>query len=196
MDLDEERLMVEKAKTDSEAFGKLYDFYYGKILNYLVHRLMNVATAQDLTSEVFFKAMTKLHTFKWRDISFSSWLYKIANNEIKMYYRRKEHRTLSLNFLTEEHHIELSDSVDIEKELIAAEEALSKNEQFKTIQKIVVELPIVYQEVLVLRFLEGKSLIEISEVTKKNLNTIKSIILRGKEKVKKEFIKQNGGDKE
>src|SRR5882757_4361964 len=185
MDLQEEKQLIEKARHDPVAFGILYDTYYLPISNYLLHRMSRVDVAQDITSEVFFKAMTKLHTFSWRNISFSSWLYKIANNEIKMYYRKKERKFFSLEFLFEQHHFEPSDSTDIEQEYIAVEAELVRNKQFKEMQKHLLNLPLIYQEVLVLRFFEEKSMAEISEITGKNLNTVKSLLSRGKENVRK-----------
>lgn len=194
MDLTEEKQLIEDARTDPLAFGQLYDNYYSSISNYLLHRLSRTDIAQDITSEVFFKAMTKLHTFSWRNISFSSWLYKIANNEIKMYYRKKERKFFSLEFLFERHNFEFPDTTDIEKDYIAAEEALSRKKQFKEVQKHLLKQQLIYQEVLVLRFFEEKSLREISEITGKNLNTVKSLISRGKEKLRQQMTQQNGGE--
>jgi RNA polymerase sigma-70 factor (ECF subfamily) len=192
MDLDEEKHLIEDAKSNPLAFGELYDAYYPKISNYLLHRLPRAEVAQDITAEVFFKAMTKLHTFSWRQISFSSWLYKIANNEIKMYYRKKERKFFSLDFLFDHHDFELPDSTDIEQDYIAAEELLARNQAFQEIQRCLLELPTIYQEVLVLRFLEGKSLEEIAEITGKNLNTVKSLVARGKEQVRLRMARRNG----
>ncbi len=192
MDLEEEKHLVEDAKCNSLAFGQLYDAYYPQISNYLLRRLPRAEVAQDITAEVFFKAMTKLHTFSWRQLSFSSWLYKIANNEIKMYYRKKERKFFSLEFLFNQDGFELPDSTDIEQDYIAAEEELSRNQEFKEIQKHLLELPLIYQEVLALRFFEDKSLEEISEITGKNLNTVKSLVARGKEQVRVRMNRQNG----
>jgi RNA polymerase sigma-70 factor (ECF subfamily) len=69
LDVDEKRL-IEDAKSSPLAFGKLYDLYYPIISNYLLHRMLHADLAQDITSEVFFKAMTRLNTFSWRGISF------------------------------------------------------------------------------------------------------------------------------
>lgn len=195
MNLSEEKQLIEDAKHDPLAFGRLYDSYYPKISNYLFHRLAHVDIAADITSEVFYKAMTKLYTFSWRNLSFSSWLYKIANNEIKMYYRKKERKFFSLEFLFEKHHFEPPDSIDIEQEYIQAEEEFLKHEQVQQIKKHILYLPLIYQEVLVLRFFENKSLGEISEITGKNLNTVKSLLGRGKEIVRQQMTKQNGGGK-
>jgi RNA polymerase sigma-70 factor (ECF subfamily) len=195
MDLEEEKRLIEEARNNSRAFGQLYDAYYPLISNYLLHRLPRADIAQDITSEVFFKAMTKLHTFAWRNISFSAWLYKIANNEIKMYYRKKERKFLSLEFLFEDHHLELPDGADIEQDFVAAEDELSRNQQFREIQKCLLQLPALYQEILVLHFFEERSLAEISEITGKNLNTVKSIVSRGKEKLRVRMTERDGVEK-
>jgi RNA polymerase sigma-70 factor (ECF subfamily) len=191
MDLTEEQQLIEKAKHDPLAFGKLYDTYYSRIANYLLHRLPRADVAQDITSEVFYKAMTKLHTYTFRNIAFSSWLYKIANNEIKMYYRKKERKFFSLDFLFDRQGFEPPGSVDIEQEYIAAEEVLAKNRQFQAVQNNLCKLPLLYQEVLTLRFFEEKSLAEISEITGKNLNTVKSLVVRGKDKLRVMIEKGN-----
>ncbi|MBI5302160.1 MAG: sigma-70 family RNA polymerase sigma factor [Chloroflexi bacterium] len=194
MDLETEKRLIEDAKSNPLAFGELYDIYYPPISNYLLHRLPRAEVAQDIASEVFFKAMTKLRTFSWRNLSFSSWLYKIANNEIKMYYRRKERSFFSLDFLFDQQNFELPDSSDIEQDWIAAEEELARNEKFKQAQKHLLALPLIYQEVLALRFFEGKSLAEISEITGKNLNTVKSLLSRGTEQVRIRMTRRNGSE--
>jgi RNA polymerase sigma-70 factor (ECF subfamily) len=191
MNLKNEKQLIEKAKYDPLAFGQLYDTYYPLISNYLIHRMSRVDVAADLTSEVFFKAMTKLHTFSWRNISFSSWLYKIANNEIKMYYRKKERKFFSLEFLFEKHHFEPPHTTNIEQEYLAAEDELTKNILLKELQQQLLTLPLIYQEILVLRYFEEKSLEEISEITGKKLNTVKSLLFRGKEKLRLLMNKQN-----
>ena len=192
MDLEEERRLIEAAKSNPLAFGELYDAYYPRISNYLLHRLPQAEAAQDITSEVFFKAMTKLHTFTWRNLAFSAWLFRIANNEVKMYYRKKERRFFSLDILFSDHHFEPPASADVEQDYVAAEEELSRNLELREVQARLVELPLLYQEVLVLRFFEALSLAEISEITGKNLNTVKSLLSRGKEKMRALMTRPNG----
>ena len=91
MNLEAEQQCVLAAQQDPDAFGVLFDAYYSKILSYLVRRTGEAALAQDLTSETFIKAYTKLWQFRWRSISFSAWLYRIATNELRMHFRSKKH---------------------------------------------------------------------------------------------------------
>ena len=90
MNLEEEKTLVEEAKKNSQAFSILYEEYYSKIFGYILKRVSDVELAQDITSETFIKALEKIWSFKWRGISFSSWIYRIASNEIVNFYRKKK----------------------------------------------------------------------------------------------------------
>jgi RNA polymerase sigma-70 factor (ECF subfamily) len=79
MNVEQERELVERAKSNREAFGELYDQYYSRIFGYVLKRTANIEVAEDVTSEVFFKALKNLRQFRWRGVPFSSWLYRIAN---------------------------------------------------------------------------------------------------------------------
>ena len=57
MDLNEEKELIKLAQKDPEVFAKLYDEYYPKIFGYILKRVANLETAQDITSETFFKAL-------------------------------------------------------------------------------------------------------------------------------------------
>ena len=83
-----EKDLVERAKKDSEAFGILYDTYLNQIYAFILKRVSNVELAEDIASLTFEKALRKLDTFKWQDVSFSAWLYRIATNNVVDYYRQ------------------------------------------------------------------------------------------------------------
>lgn len=179
MDLQKEKVLVEKAKKDPEAFGALFDSYYGKILNYSFRRLGNIEIAKDITSQVFLKVLKNISTFQWKDISFSSWVYKIASNEMYDYFRKgKRSYALSLETLRE-FGFEPEDLQDIEKELIAAENELERQQVFLAVQKALLRLDTSYQEVLVLKYFEHKKSREIAEILGKKEGTVKSLISRG-----------------
>lgn len=64
MDLEQEKELVARARNDTEAFGELYDRYYPQIFGYVLRRTAGIEVAQDITSEVFFKALKKLGQFR------------------------------------------------------------------------------------------------------------------------------------
>jgi RNA polymerase sigma-70 factor, ECF subfamily len=87
--VEEERELVERAKTDTEAFEELYERYYGRIFAFAYRRLHSRELAEDVTSDVFMKALDALPRFTWQGVSVSAWLYRIANNRITDHFRRK-----------------------------------------------------------------------------------------------------------
>ena len=184
MDLSEERELVRQAQKDPNAFAELYDQYYPKIFGYVLRRTANLEAAQDITSETFFKALKKLWQFRWRNVSFSSWLYKIATNEINQYFRKAEYtKSVSLEELQEQG-FEIASNHDPESELIDAQEKLKQHQDFLEIQEKIVRLPAKYQEVIALRFFEQKQIKEIAEILGKKEGTIKSLLHRAVEKLR------------
>jgi RNA polymerase sigma-70 factor (ECF subfamily) len=184
MDLSEEKELVRQAQKAPDAFAKLYDQYYPKIFGYILRRTANLEVAQDITSETFLNALRKLWQFRWRNISFSSWLYKIATNEINQYFRKAEYKkSISLEELQEQGFEPIS-SHNPESELIEAQEKLRQHQDFLEIQGKVVRLPAKYQEVIALRFFEQKQINEISEILGKKEGTVKSLLHRAMEKLR------------
>jgi len=184
MDLSEEKELVRQAQKSPDAFAQLYDQYYPRIFGYVLRRSANLEAAQDITSETFLKALAKLWQFRWRSVSFSSWLYKIATNEINQYFRKAEYKkSVSLEELQEQG-FELMSPHDPESELIEAEEKLKQHQEFLEIQNKIARLPDKYQEVIALRFFEKKQINEIAEILGKREGTIKSLLHRAVEKLR------------
>ncbi len=179
----DENLLIEQAKRDSLAFGELYDRYYAKILKYALYRTADVRVAQDITSDTFFKAMTKLKSFINQGVPFSAWLYRIASNEVVNYYRSKVRKLLSLDFLLKEKHFEVANNFDVVMESIEQQARVDQHELFKKVQLNLRKLPVIEQEIITLRFFEEMQFNEISKITGKNINTVKSILFRGIQKI-------------
>jgi RNA polymerase sigma-70 factor (ECF subfamily) len=184
MDLSEEKQLVRQAQKAPDAFAELYDQYYPKIFGYVLRRTTNVEAAQDITSETFLKALRKLWQFRWRNVPFSSWLYRIATNEINQYFRKAEYKkSISMEELQEQG-FELISPHDPESELIEAQEKLKQYQDFLEIQEKIVRLPAKYQEVIALRFFEQKQIKEIAEILGKKEGTVKSLLHRAVEKLR------------
>ena len=181
MDLNEERELVKKAKKDPEAFGKLYDKYYSQIFGYILKRVANLDIAQDICSETFLKALKNLWKFKWKGISFSSWLYRIANNEVSNYFR-KDKKKISLEKIPEP-----ISSSNPSTEILEVEEKLREHQDFLKIQEKISKMEIKYQEIIALRFFEKKKIREIADFLGKKEGTRKSLLHRGLEKLRENF---------
>ena len=179
MNLDEEKELVGKAKKDPEAFSKLYNEYYSRIFGYVLKRTADLELSQDITSETFLKALKNIWRFRWQNVSFSAWLYRIASNEIASFFRRKKYKTVSLEGISDP-----ASKEDILSEIIEVQEEISRHKDFLSLQGQISKLPVKYQEVITLRFFEKKQIKEISDILRKNEGTVKSLIHRGLERLR------------
>ncbi|HXB11752.1 MAG TPA: sigma-70 family RNA polymerase sigma factor [Bacteroidia bacterium] len=148
-----EQQQVEGAKAEPAKFEALYNRYYEPILSFVYKRVETKESAYDITQQVFLNAMLKLNQFKHTGTPFSSWLYRIAINEINQLYRKeKTQRTVKV----EEEELrymanELDDEEDIETRYEKVSEALSA-------------LPEEDIQVVELRFFERRAFKEIAEI--------------------------------
>lgn len=85
---DSDSLLAEAARSDSSAFGELYERYYLRVYRYVYHRVGNASDAEDLTALIFMKALEALAGFKPRHNGFAPWLFRIARNAVVDHYRR------------------------------------------------------------------------------------------------------------
>ncbi len=180
MDLVQEQNLVQQARKDPEAFGPLFDHYYPLILRYIVRRVGDLAVAEDLSSEVFYKALHKLWQFRFRQLPFGAWLYRIATNEIRMHFRGKRF-VHSLEWLFDEAGFDLPDDTDLQAEVRRAETILEAHHDFLKVQEKLLALPLAYQEVLALRFFEEKKTAEIAEILGKKEGTVRVLLHRALE---------------
>src|SRR3972149_6457721 len=81
--------LVMRARTDREAFGRIYDAYYPRIFRYCMRRLFVRTVAEDVTADVFLRVASKMRAFGGTtEEDFRRWLYKIATNEANAHIRR------------------------------------------------------------------------------------------------------------
>jgi len=81
--------LVERAKTEPDAFGELYDHYFGQIYRFIFSRVRDQEAAEDITSDVFIKALRAIGRYRPTGHPFSAWLYQISTNAIVDHYRAK-----------------------------------------------------------------------------------------------------------
>lgn len=190
MKIENEQELVERAKSDQEAFGQLFEYCYQPIADYMLRRVGDVAVAQDLTSVTFIKAWRGLPTYEWRGVPFLAWLYRIANNEVQNHYRRIKLQPASLEELYDETGYEAPSERQLEKDLMDYQDLLERHKDFKLVQCIIQSLPQKYQEVLALRFFEKMTIKDIALITGKKENTVKSLLKRGTARVIRNFHEQ------
>lgn len=179
--LENEQELIRRAQKDPAAFAPLFEKYYDNILHYILHRTASVQVAEDITSEIFLKALKNLWHFQWRGVPFSAWLYRIASNELKRYFRYPHTKHYSFEDMNKFQPI---DQNDLLEEVKKADLEVQKHEAFFTVQKCLIQLPIDYQEVISLRFFEQKKIKEIGQILGKKEGTVKSLLSRGLEQLR------------
>jgi RNA polymerase sigma-70 factor (ECF subfamily) len=173
--LQEEHFLVERAKQDPARFEPLYNAYYEQIFRYIYQRIDDKETAFDLCAQVFLKAMSNLHKYEFRGVPFSSWLYRIAQNEVYEALRNQQaHRTVAL---------ETRQVKDMLEEL----ETGFTEEQFDLLKKVLPELPEEDLQMIEWRFFEKRSFREIGDILGITENNAKVRGHRSLEKLKRLF---------
>jgi RNA polymerase sigma-70 factor (ECF subfamily) len=185
--LDGEAELAERAKNDPAAFGELYEAHYRAILNYLYRRTLSIEAAEELTSNTFFKALRGLSAFQpLPSVRFRSWLYRIATNEARMYWRRRKGRR---EMLLPSDDNDLPRITFVWPETEPLEIVREKQRQYALVHQALSRLPERYQSALTLRYFEGLGHEEIAEILGKRIGTVKSLVHRGLAKLAKLMAK-------
>jgi RNA polymerase sigma-70 factor, ECF subfamily len=166
-DRDEEQL-IEQAKTDPEAFGRLYELYVEKIYNYIYYRLGNHHDAEDLTAKVFYRALNHIAHYNHKGVPFAAWLYRIAHNLVVNWHRDHSRRQM-----VGLENLDLSGDKQ-ESPHHAAEQTNERELLLAAIQ----HLPRERQELLMLKFVERMSNAEIGRVLGRSEGAVKSLYHR------------------
>jgi RNA polymerase sigma-70 factor (ECF subfamily) len=160
--------LIERAKTDKEAFGELYELYVDRIYNYVYYRTGNVEDAEDLTARIFFKAMQHIGNYHDRGVPFSAWLYRIAHNLVANWHRDRSRRKI----------ISLDDIVQWQAPEKGPEFVTQLMEDKDALLAAIRRLPADRQELLILKFVERLSNAEIGEIMGRSEGAIKSLYHR------------------
>jgi RNA polymerase sigma-70 factor (ECF subfamily) len=185
MDLEQEKKLVENAKSDKQALGEVYDYYYDRIFNYIYRRCGDIHVTEDVTAETFINVVENINKYKARKgINFSAWLYKIATNALNMYFRKQNH----YKFIPPEDFDIYYKGPSLDVEIAEAEVVFSNASEFQKIREILLNLDQKYQTVIHLKFFETKSYEEISYITGIKVGTLKSHLSRALEHIRKNLM--------
>lgn len=88
--LEIEKGWILNAKNNPEKFDLLYKQYHDQIFRYVYHKMDDKEMACDVTSQVFFKALTHLEKYEFKGVPFSAWLFRIAKSELYQSFRDKK----------------------------------------------------------------------------------------------------------
>lgn len=166
----DERLLVEAAQKDPARFAELYEIHFERVYAFIARRVGNREAAEDLTSDVFYKALTNLKRFEWRGVPFGAWLLRIAVNAIVD--RSKRHGR----------EIAVEDPPEL-----STRPGLRQVEDRARLFRLVDQLPEDQRHVVVMRFAEQKSVREIAQHLGRSEGAVKQLQFRGLENLRDGF---------
>ncbi|WP_184575360.1 ECF subfamily RNA polymerase sigma factor, BldN family [Streptomyces zagrosensis] len=170
-DSDSHRMMelVERAQSgEAEAFGRLYDQYSDTVYRYIYYRVGGRATAEDLTSETFLRALRRIGTFTWQGRDFGAWLVTIARNLVADHFKSSRFRL----------EVTTGEMLDANEVARSPEDSVLESLSNAALLQAVRRLNPQQQECVTLRFLQGLSVAETARVMGKNEGAIKTLQYR------------------
>jgi RNA polymerase sigma-70 factor (ECF subfamily) len=161
--LNEEQVVQRAINGDREAFTRLYDMHFDRIYRYVYVKVRDQAEAEDLTQDVFIKAYEAIKSYKWRDLPFTAWLFRIAHNRIIDHVRKtSKEKKASLD---EAGAIAVGDPVAMTEQ----------NFEIYQLKAALEKLPDAQKEVASLRFISELSIAEVAATLGKSEGTVKAL---------------------
>jgi RNA polymerase sigma-70 factor (ECF subfamily) len=161
--------LVARAQTgDADAFGALYDRYVDLVYRYVYYRAGSKALAEDLVSETFLRALRRIGTFEWQGRDFAAWLVTIARNIVADHYKSGRFRL----------EVTTADMIDADRATDGPEAEVLDGITNTSLLDAVKKLNSEQQECVVLRFLEGLSVLETAQAMGKSEGAIKALQYR------------------
>ncbi len=158
----EEKLVKSAVGGDSSAFGSLYDHYQPMIYRFVLVKVGRREDAEDITHQVFTAAWQNIGTYAHRGHPFSSWLYRIARNQVIDHYRAGKGE-VSIDQIDPEAFASTADAAaDLERKL-----------DVEKVRRALLALKPEYQDVIVLRFVEDLPIKEVAEAMERSLGAVK-----------------------
>jgi RNA polymerase sigma-70 factor (ECF subfamily) len=180
-----ERLLVEAAQADPSRFAELYELHFDKIYAFVARRLRNRDLAEDLTAEIFHKALANLPRFQWRGAPFATWLFRIASNVIADRFKSMANEIV----VSED---TMSDSSPNSSRNQISDQLLEEVERRAQLFRLVRQLPDDQRLVIGMRFAEEKSIREIAEHLGRSEGAIKQLQFRGLQNLRAQLGEKNG----
>lgn len=153
---------------DRQAFSDIYTFYAPKVYAYVLRHVSGeIEVAQDITADVFLKAMEHLASYRFQEVPFSSWLYRIAHNRVVDHYRR----------LPKLQPVALEDEGPLAEKAVSLDASLILNR--KVLRDAIERLTQDQRNVVVLRLLQNRTVAETASAIGRSEDAVKQLQRRG-----------------
>lgn len=171
----DDRVLVEAAQRDPSRFADLYERHFERVYAFVVRRVGDRDAAEDVTSEVFHRALASLAKYEWRGAPFGAWLFRIASNAIADRFKRSAREAAAP-----------ADAADA-----SVFPDVDHVEQVARLFRLVDALPADQRSVIIQRFVDELSIREVAQRMNKTEGAIKQLQLRALETLR---ARMGGGD--
>ncbi len=172
-------LAVRLRAGDRDAAAELVDSYYEQVYLFMRRLGHNRQTSEDLTQETFFRAWQYIGQLR-SNVALNSWLYRIASNVSRQYWRR--HRGKESIGLNE------TEKIDVPAGETASEDEIKHREQIGKLRFIISALPMKLRQAIVLHYMQHLTIAEAAEAIGIRQGTLKSRLSRALKRIRKQFI--------
>ena len=162
----DERLLVKAAQRDPRRFAELYELHFHRVYAYVSRRVQTREEAEDVTADVFHQALANIQGFEWRGAPFAAWLFRIAGNALADRWKRSRR-----------------ESADPPPEQVD-DKSMKDVEQRAALYQLVGSLPAEQRRVVLLRFVEQKTIREIAQEIRKSEGAVKQLQFRALENLR------------
>src|SRR5215475_12357019 len=173
----DERLLIEAAQRDRARFAEVYEVYFNLVYGYVARRMRDRSRTEDITSEVFQKALANLPRFKWTGAPFGAWLIRIASNLIADRAKQAARETADPES-------SITNGTTSGKMQFEVEEA----ERRAYVIRMVDELPEDQRRVVRMRFAEEKSISQIAGELDRSEGAVKQLQFRALQTLRAKLI--------
>ena len=170
----DERALIAEAQRDAARFGALYERYFDRVYGFIVSRVHDRDAAEDLTSQTFHSALENLPKFEWRGVPFSAWLLRIAANAMADRWAKVGR--------------ERGEPAPEEFESIDTDAIENRARLFGLVRR----LPPEQRRVVLLRFVEQRSVREIATAMQKTEGAVKQLQFRAVQSLRAKMVEADG----
>jgi RNA polymerase sigma factor (sigma-70 family) len=171
-------------ESTADRFGKLYEQFFPRVYNYVNYRIGDKTTAEELTSDVFIKAINKFNTFNPDKAGFSTWIFSIARNTVVDYYRSRGREQKLRNEL----------KIRVETTTTSPEDEVSHTEDKRKLKDCLAKLGTQEKELIALKFGGDMTNREIARITGLSESNVGTIVCRTVRKLRDEFAGWQHGE--
>ena len=171
----EKEFLIRAIGGEASAFGLLYKHYQPQIYRFIYFKVGLREEAEDLPHQVFLNAWNNIEGYQFQGFPFSSWLYRIARNQVVDHYRAAKPNTSSLDNVDTEIAAPLDDPIA----------AIEDKNNLTKIKMAISRLKPEYQEIIIMRFVEDMAVKEVASAMGKSEGAIKILQHRAVKSLKK-----------